>query len=236
MHTISTLQGSLTEKQKKGLRVDFTLTLPSTETRWVDVGGIHTEALSYATGQQRWLENELNSECLQRAEGTPNPYARSNSAAVQQRVTDKCLKYNPLVQKARVQKEARKRKFAPDFRAAIISNDGEMSDHTFEVIEWMTAAVKQRAKLYPADNGVNPSKEAALFRTSLKDELALAAAIGMGKMMRAAGYALAGNIPTTPDNPLLNTMMRHPQALHVNTTTTFNNRAGCVNSQLITAP
>jgi len=173
------------------LRLDINIRPPDGGKHlWVDVTTRHCSAISYRKPSLKFFRAELQNELLAKSNGGGNIMCNEISPALNRASTAKHHKYAPLLALANLQKQ---RGLLPPRRQQILmapafAHHGEMSREAFDLIEQLTRILWRReSKMPPRPDGLGPKALTAQFRKNIKDELAVAVATGVARMLTMVG-------------------------------------------------
>ena len=171
---------------EKGLRADIAITAPNGLLALVDGSCIHSTCMSYRDKNFDFLRDKAVRNVFNTGDDA------QMSPAVKEAEEKKKAKYLPLLNriKAREERVGIRHSGQAQFFGCIMTHDGEFSDGTFQLIEWL---VKQyRVSLSDDDIWGNLSRGAmaADFRSRIKDALVTAMANGWGRMLKEGGFPL----------------------------------------------
>ena len=170
----------------KGLRVDIALTSPNGLLALVDGSCIHTTCASKRDKNFVFLKDKA-------MRGIVNAGSDAQmSPAVEEAEAKKVSKYLPLLNrvKAREERLGKRHSEQARFFGCIMTHDGEFSDGTFGLIEWLVR--QYRLSLSDDDlwGKLSRGAMAADFRSRIKDGLVTAMANGWGRMLKEGGFPL----------------------------------------------
>ena len=159
-----------TPANETGLRIDLAI-----GDAWIDVGVTHPTKQSTRDKTIRFLTAEAHS-----------PQNELETPPVADYGKKKHDKYQPLINRARLQKQQRKRKTEPTFYAAIFSHLGEFSTQALRLIE--SLALRTRTLTQAGCQITHtqiPTRASAEHRNQLKDAIVATLVEGYGHVLEA---------------------------------------------------
>jgi len=166
------------KRDMKGLRVDLSLTDPTTgEEKWLDVSLVHTAAPTYAKAEAAFVA--LQQETL----ACVNPSAPSLplpvSPALLQREQEKRKKYSRLTMIASRQFARGARLSKPTFAPVVISSVGDLAPDAVATLEWIVSKYKaRRIAEHPRADGQTVKELTEDFRNRLYVHIMSLVAVG----------------------------------------------------------
>jgi hypothetical protein len=179
----------------KGLRLDgsFVLDGPNRHNIHIvtDHGTTHHSNRSTLESTKSDLIARHKAELNAIATGLAFPSNQAPTKPVDNRIKDKKKRYAPLITVMEAQFYCRQRQVKPILLVPIISNAGEFSPDVFALVEQLAKAYHRTylGAQRPID-GYTASQATAVFRTRLKDSLAVCVANGYAVMLRCSAAAV----------------------------------------------
>ena len=111
-----------------------------------------------------------------------------NCPTTPKRQAEKSHKYSRLITVAQRQTTEKKRLKTPSFAPFIVSSFGDLSPQAVELQEWLVAAYARNCDhIGVRTDGFSTAELVKSFRNRFKLNIQLAAAVGTGQMLMAAG-------------------------------------------------